>query len=352
MKKIIKLFLVITTFFISVVGLGSCSSLDVSEEEQLSSEELTESIVKLALDEADIRLEDYVDIDYFANLEYSTKEMVNSIQKLNYSLEQEESVNIDNEQYLALADSITNIFDDLSSEEYEVFKTLAEEDTEIAEMLELVENGFEIPSNAELCSSNTANNVIKLSAGVMTIGTILSGQQVCQAGIVAIKGAFNSMIATLKAFFVPNVVKGVIITAAILVIATVVVVNWNKIEPVFNQIVNVFVDNAKKLASTVANVFNSIYQTATKSKSKDVADNATSQNQMQKQVVKGQAPKEVDRVDKDHTGYGQDHVHFKDGTAINKDGTVHDDGHGKPNLSNKVLDWLNKNGWCLNGLKD
>ena len=72
---------------------------------------------------------------------------------------------------------------------------------------------------------------------------------------------------------------------------------------------------------------------------------------MQKQVEKGQAPKEVDRVDKAHTEYGQDHVHFKDGTAINKDGTIHDDGYGAPKLSNKVLDWLNRNGWCLNGLK-
>ncbi len=87
------------------------------------------------------------------------------------------------------------------------------------------------------------------------------------------------------------------------------------------------------------------------SQPKDYSDDATSQNQMQKQVEKGQAPKEVDRVDKAHNEFGQDHVHFKDGTAINKDGTVHDDGHGIPNLSNKVLDWLNKNGWCLNGVK-
>lgn len=72
---------------------------------------------------------------------------------------------------------------------------------------------------------------------------------------------------------------------------------------------------------------------------------------MQKQVEKGQAPKEVDRVDKVHNEYGQDYVHFKDGTAINKDGTIHDDGHGIPNLNKKVLDWLNKNGWCLNGVK-
>lgn len=70
------------------------------------------------------------------------------------------------------------------------------------------------------------------------------------------------MIAALKAFFVPNVVKGIIITAAILVIATVVIINWNKIKPVFTRIANVFVDNAKKFTSAVANVFNSIQQRA------------------------------------------------------------------------------------------
>jgi hypothetical protein len=37
--------------------------------------------------------------------------------------------------------------------------------------------------------------------------------------------------------------------------------------------------------------------------------------------------------------------------AINKDGTIHEKGHGIPNLNKKVLDWLNKNGWCLNGVK-
>ena len=45
----------------------------------------------------------------------------------------------------------------------------------------------------------------------------------------------------------------------------------------------------------------------------------TSRNQMQKQVEKGQAPKEVDRVDGAHTEGQQPHVHFKDGTSLNQD---------------------------------
>jgi len=72
---------------------------------------------------------------------------------------------------------------------------------------------------------------------------------------------------------------------------------------------------------------------------------------MQKQVESNQAPKEVDRVDPAHDKNGQPHVHFKDKTSINRDGTVHDKKHGTPNPTRKVWDWLHKNGWCQNGLK-
>ena len=71
----------------------------------------------------------------------------------------------------------------------------------------------------------------------------------------------------------------------------------------------------------------------------------TSQNQLQKQVEKGQAPKEIDRVDKAHIDGQQPHVHFKDGTSLNQDGTVHDAHNGVPNPSNATKEWLQTNGW-------
>lgn len=83
----------------------------------------------------------------------------------------------------------------------------------------------------------------------------------------------------------------------------------------------------------------------------DVADDATSQNQMQKQVERGQAPKDVDRVDPPDSGCPKDHVNFKNGTSVCKDGTIHNKGHGIPNPSRKVWDWLHQNGWCMNGIK-
>ena len=49
----------------------------------------------------------------------------------------------------------------------------------------------------------------------------------------------------------------------------------------------------------------------------------TSPNQMNQQVKKGKAPKSVDRVDSANTNVKgeQDHIHFKDGNALNKDGS-------------------------------
>ena len=69
---------------------------------------------------------------------------------------------------------------------------------------------------------------------------------------------------------------------------------------------------------------------------------------MQKQVERGQAPKDIDRVDKPHVPGQQPHVHFKDGTSLNQDGTIHDAHRGTPSVSNKVREWLIKNGWETN----
>lgn len=72
----------------------------------------------------------------------------------------------------------------------------------------------------------------------------------------------------------------------------------------------------------------------------------TSANQMQKQVERGQAPSCVDRVDSADINLGiQAHVHFKDGSAINIDGTAH---HGSPIINNATKKWLQSNGWCMN----
>lgn len=66
----------------------------------------------------------------------------------------------------------------------------------------------------------------------------------------------------------------------------------------------------------------------------------TSVSQMQKQVISGQAPKEVIRVDKAHVPGQQSHIHFQDGTSINQDGSTHDAHKGIPLLTNKIKQWM------------
>jgi hypothetical protein len=66
---------------------------------------------------------------------------------------------------------------------------------------------------------------------------------------------------------------------------------------------------------------------------------------MQKEVERGRAPKQVDRVDNPHQDGQQPHVHYKDKTSSNRDGTLHDKGKGTPNPTNKVIDWLKKHNW-------
>ena len=76
----------------------------------------------------------------------------------------------------------------------------------------------------------------------------------------------------------------------------------------------------------------------------------TSQNQMQRQVEKGTAPKSVDRVDKPHVSGQQPHIHFGENeSALNIDGTWHDEGGRKtiPKLTNETTKWIKKNGWSV-----
>ena len=63
---------------------------------------------------------------------------------------------------------------------------------------------------------------------------------------------------------------------------------------------------------------------------------------MQQEIGKGQGPKTVDRVDKGRGSHEQDHVHFDDKSALNKDGTWK---HGGKTLSNKEKKWLDKHNW-------
>ena len=74
----------------------------------------------------------------------------------------------------------------------------------------------------------------------------------------------------------------------------------------------------------------------------------TSPGNMKKQVEKGQAPSNVDKVHPAHEPNAPNqhpHVHFIDGTSLNWDGSLHDKNHGIPTLTRDVIKWLKKNNW-------
>jgi RHS repeat-associated protein len=70
----------------------------------------------------------------------------------------------------------------------------------------------------------------------------------------------------------------------------------------------------------------------------------TSTNQMNQQVQSGQAPRSVDRVDTPRFPHEQPHIEFKDGNALNIDGTWK---HGGRALTNEEAQWISSNGWSL-----
>ena len=72
-------------------------------------------------------------------------------------------------------------------------------------------------------------------------------------------------------------------------------------------------------------------------------------NQMNEQIKKGQAPKGIERVDNAQPSVKNSkiHVHFKDGTSLNIDGTIHDACGGIPKVGRLAREWLEKYGWHI-----
>jgi hypothetical protein len=82
---------------------------------------------------------------------------------------------------------------------------------------------------------------------------------------------------------------------------------------------------------------------------KKKGEKPTSINQMQQLVKKNnEVPKDIVRFDKAEANIpgSKDHVHFKDGTSMNIDGSVHDKAKGIPNITNEVAKFLKQNGWA------
>ena len=75
------------------------------------------------------------------------------------------------------------------------------------------------------------------------------------------------------------------------------------------------------------------------------AKKPTSAGRMQREVERGRAPRDVDRVDKGNPsdpGDAHPHVELKDGRALRRDGTWK---HAEGEVSRAIGDWLKMHGW-------
>ena len=89
---------------------------------------------------------------------------------------------------------------------------------------------------------------------------------------------------------------------------------------------------------------NAVKKVGGKSKKNISVPKPKSMNQLQKDVERGKAPKEIDRFDRGGKyEKEQDHVHFKDGTALNKDGTIKEGDN--IDITKKTRKYLEQNGW-------
>lgn len=80
------------------------------------------------MEDSEIKICDYVDINYFTNLKEINSTIIDSMQLLSSVVESYEELDedIDEIQYNSLNVAISNIFDDLLEEETNIFKTLAD----------------------------------------------------------------------------------------------------------------------------------------------------------------------------------------------------------------------------------
>ncbi len=69
-----------------------------------------------------------------------------------------------------------------------------------------------------------------------------------------------------------------------------------------------------------------------------------SPNQMNRTIMRGNAPSGLTRVDRGKIPGEQTHIHMDDGSALNMDGTWK---HGGTTLTNDQAAWLEANGWVI-----
>lgn len=107
-------------------------------------------------------------------------------------------------------------------------------------------------------------NETPININLRALGATLLAAGLTSGSANVITGAFNVIVGVVKAWIIPNIVKVGLIAAALIVITTVIIINWNKVVAIFNAIINEFVNAATKFATTIISFFNNLKSQAQK----------------------------------------------------------------------------------------
>ncbi len=299
-------------------------------------EYIVDNYQQLVNEATDLFEEYYKPIEYYSSNETVTEdsELLTTLYTVDLQIEFGESTS-----YWVIV--IHQLYNDLSIDDKQILANIKNETVEFELAYDILAEGIE-PSDSVYDNYNTI-----LDSNLNLIKTSTKGAAVTAATAFSVLTSMISGINT--ASWIPFVGWAV---AAVLVVALIVyiVANWSAICDGFNS----FISSMKKTYSRIADLLTSAVKEAEEQveDNPDYAEDATKPGKMQEEVEKGQAPRSVKAVDDVPSNLpGQPHVHFKDGTALNRDGTIHDKHKGTPNPTNETWDWLHGHGWCLNGIK-
>ena len=237
MKKILSFIVLLVMILISIVSINQFifpTNENYNEDIIVTQEEIIADALSIVND---------IDVFNFMLFNDSTS----ALNSITYSLIQNSYFGFND-----LIDFSTLSVGQVSQELADDFIGLIEEDPELKQIILLT------------ILENTEDNKYQNMAMSASAVSLLLSRGIGQAAITTLNIAMGVIIGTLKAWFTPNVVKVVLIAAAVVSITAVILLNWNKIADIFGVVVNEFAKVAGDFATTIRSSFNNIIQMASK----------------------------------------------------------------------------------------
>lgn len=234
MKKI-KCFLILILLPLIILPFMSSSSIDETEYDEDVLDQATIDYVSL--------VDETISIHYNIDIDDENFDILNTDYKDYF--------------YYSIEESFTNLNESLSNDEVKYLDELAKTNTDIEYFVYYLNNPNELndDSNTEnimLTTLNTLNTSIK---SISTLSLSIPGLSYSATKVIEV--AYSSMLKILK-MFLPTKVKLALAIVAVSAISIVIIVNWDKIKPYVDNILNYFVSACTKLKEKLTTLFESI----------------------------------------------------------------------------------------------